>query len=68
MPKEKLESLVPFLEDVLNLSYRTVLKKAFDHAAILFDKRYGSDWRQSEEEFWENFEKKLVMDDGAIIK
>ena len=44
------------------------MKKAFDHVAILFDKRYGSDLRQSEEEFCENFEKKLVMDDGAIIK
>jgi DNA-binding response OmpR family regulator len=68
LPKEKLESLIPFLEDVLRLNYQSVWKKALDHVAVLFDKRFGSDWRKSEEEFWTDFEQKLAMEEGAIIK
>jgi len=68
LPKEKLESLIPFLEDVLKLNYQSVWKKALDHVAVLFDKRFGSDWRKSEEEFWTDFEQKLDMEEGAIIK
>lgn len=68
LPKEKLYSLVPFLEDVLKLSYQSTWKKAMDHVAALFDKRFGSDWRKSESEFWKDFEKSVSMEDGAIIK
>ena len=68
LPKENLGSLVPFLEDVLKLSYQSAWKKAFDHVATLFNSKFGSDWRKSEEKFWEDFEKTLTVDDGAIIK
>jgi len=34
----------------------------------LFNKRFGSDWRKSEEEFWEGFEEQLAVDEAAIIK
>jgi len=67
LPKDKLGALIPFLEDVLRLSYRSVWKKAFDHVATLFDQRYGSDWRTSETAFWDDFEKKLALEEGAII-
>jgi len=39
-----------------------------DHVVTLFDSRFGSDWRKSQAEFWHDFEKKVSMDDGAIIK
>jgi len=68
LPKEKLNSLVPFLEDVLRLSYQSVWQRALDHVATLFDSRFGSDWRKSELEFWNDFEKTLQMDEAAIIK
>jgi DNA-binding response OmpR family regulator len=68
LPKEMLKSLVPFLEDVLRLSYHSVWKNALDHVATLFNRRFGSDWRKSEKEFWDDFENKLSMDDAAIIK
>lgn len=67
LPKDKLGSLVPFLEDVLQLSYRSVWKKALDNVAKVFDSRYGSDWRTSEEAFWDDFEKRLSVNEGAII-
>ena len=68
LPKEKLGSLVPFLEDVLKLNYRSAWKKALDQVGTLFNKKFGSDWRKTEEGFWEEFEKKLTLDEGAIIK
>jgi CheY-like chemotaxis protein len=68
LPKEKLGSLSPFLEDVLKLNYQSVWKAALDHVATLFNKKFGSDWRKSEREFWEEFEKKLDLDDATIIK
>ncbi len=68
LPKDKLGSLVPFMEDVLKLDYHSMWRKAFDYVATLFDERFGSDWRKSEEAFWVDFEKKLTVDDAAIIK
>lgn len=68
LPKDKLGSLIPFLEDVLSLNYQSVWKKALDHVITVFDKRFGSDWRKSEQEFWDEFERKLSLDEAAIIK
>jgi len=68
LPKDKLGAIIPFLEDVLQLSYRSVWRKALDHVAKVFDSRYGSDWRTSEKAFWDDFEKKLSVENGAIIE
>ena len=68
LPKEKLGSLVPFLEDVLSLSYNSVWARALDHVAVLFDSKFGSDWRTTEQDFWEDFEQKLSVEEPAIIK
>ncbi len=68
LPKDKLGSLIPFLEDVLRLSYQSVWKKALVEVMTLFNKRFGSDWRRSEQEFWNEFEKKLSVDEGAILR
>ncbi len=68
LPKEKLGSLVPFLEDVMRLSYQSAWRKTLDQVASLFNKKFGSDWRTTEDEFWKEFEKKLTIDDGAILK
>jgi DNA-binding response OmpR family regulator len=68
LPKEHLGSLLPFLEDVLRLNYQSLWKKALDSVGTLFNKKFGSQWRKSEEEFWEDFEKRLELEEGAIIK
>jgi DNA-binding response OmpR family regulator len=68
LPKEKLGSLVPFLEDVLKLSYNSAWQKALDSVASLFTAKFGSDWRKSEADFWDEFEKKLSVEDAAIIR
>ena len=56
------------MEDVLKLNYRSVWGRALDQVAVLFNKRFGSDWRTSEQEFWEDFEKKLTVEEAAILK
>ncbi|AFM23619.1 response regulator [Desulfomonile tiedjei] len=68
LPKDFLRSLVPFLEDVLKLSYQSTWKKALDHIGVIFSEKFGSDWRKSEEHFWNDFEKKLSLDEPTIIK
>jgi DNA-binding response OmpR family regulator len=68
LPKEQLGSLSPFLADVLRLTYHSVWKKALDQVASLFNKKFGSEWRKTEHEFWEDFDKKLEVDEAAIIK
>ncbi len=68
LPKDLLPSLVPFLEDVLKLSYQSVWKRTLERVASLFDERFGSDWRKSEQEFWDEFQKNLILDKATIIK
>ncbi|MEW6347777.1 MAG: response regulator [Thermodesulfobacteriota bacterium] len=68
LPKQMLSDLVPFLEDVLRLDYQSVWKKALDHVGSVFNKSFGSDWRKSEEQFWDDFQKTLSVEEGAIIK
>jgi DNA-binding response OmpR family regulator len=68
LPKDMLASLVPFLEDVMRLSYQSMWKKALDHLGTLFTEKFGSDWRKSEETFWKDFQKTLSLEEGVIIK
>jgi DNA-binding response OmpR family regulator len=67
LPKEQLGALVPFLEDVLKLNYTTGWKKALDKADRHFKRKFGSDWRKSEQEFWADFEQKMTIEDPSII-
>jgi DNA-binding response OmpR family regulator len=68
LPKDMIDSLVPFLEDVMKLSYQSVWKKAFDVVGSMFDDKFGSEWRRSEEKFWDDFRKSLSLEDGVILK
>jgi DNA-binding response OmpR family regulator len=68
LPKDLLQSLIPFLEDVLRLNYQSTWKRALDHVAVVFNEKFGSDWRKSEEHFWNDFQKKLSLDEPIIIK
>jgi DNA-binding response OmpR family regulator len=68
LPKEKLGSLTPFLEDVLKLNYQSAWQRALDQVGTLFNRKFGSSWRKTEDEFWRDFEKKLTVDEATIIK
>ena len=68
LPKDDLDRIAPFLEDVLTLSYESTWKKILPRLARLFGKRFGPEWRQSEKEFWDQFEKDLEMKSATIIE
>ena len=67
LPKDHLAGLPEFLADILRLSYRSVWRKAFDDLLSIFDDRFGSNWRKSEQQFWTEFEKTLQVDEPVII-
>jgi len=68
VPKDELDNIAPFLEDVLTLSYRSAWKSLFAKLGHSFGARFGPDWRKSEEEFWDKFEKDLEVSESTIIE
>jgi CheY-like chemotaxis protein len=59
LPKEKLEEIVPFLEDILEeadglTGWGGLMNKLEGY----FTSRWGEFWKKSEEAFWKDFEKK----------
>jgi len=60
LPKEKLEEIVPFLEDILEeadglTGWGGLMNKLEGY----FNSRWGEFWKKSEETFWKDFEKKI---------
>jgi len=67
LPLEKLGSLIPFLEDVLKLEHQSAWERVIDQVENLFTKRFGSDWRKRQIEFWPGFETRLTMGQAGTI-
>ncbi|MDQ1238179.1 MAG: hypothetical protein QG577_364 [Thermodesulfobacteriota bacterium] len=67
LPKTHLGSIVPFLEDVLKLSQPSVWRKVISEVFALFDERFGSTWRKSEEDFWRDLENRLSLEEPVIM-
>lgn len=68
VPKDEIDNIAPFLEDVLSLSYESAWKKLLKKLGGVFGKHFGPDWRKSEEEFWTDFEKRLEVEHSTIIQ
>jgi CheY-like chemotaxis protein len=68
LPKDQLGKMVPFLEDVLELSYQSAWTRVFERLAGTFGEAFGPDWRQSEKEFWEEFDEEIGIHRSTIIK
>ncbi len=59
LPKEKMEEIVPFLEDILeSADGSTVWGRLMNKLEGYFATRWGDLWKKSEEKFWKDFEKK----------
>jgi CheY-like chemotaxis protein len=67
LPKNHLGKLAPFLEDVMALSYHSSWNKLFQKLGGQFGASFGAEWRKSEKEFWEQFEKEVGLQGGLII-
>ncbi len=68
LPKDQLGKLAPFLEDVLSLSYQSAWKSLFNRLGASFGKSFGPEWRKTEKEFWDKFDKELGISDSVIIQ
>jgi CheY-like chemotaxis protein len=68
LPKDQLGQVVPFLEDVLSLSYQSAWQTIMQQLGSSFGKRFGPEWRKTEEEFWKEFENTLDVKASAIIQ
>jgi CheY-like chemotaxis protein len=68
VPKDEIDNIVPFLEDVLSLSYESAWKKLFTRLGGVFGRQFGPDWRKSEKDFWDEFDKRLQIDRSTIIE
>jgi hypothetical protein len=59
LPKEKMEEIVPFLEDILeSVNGSTAWGKLMNKLEGYFTSRWGEFWKKSEEKFWKDFDKK----------
>jgi CheY-like chemotaxis protein len=68
LPKEKLGSLVPFLEDVLASDWIPGWRRVLERLGAFFDLRFGVDWHRSEAEFWQEFQQKVGSEKWTIIR
>jgi CheY-like chemotaxis protein len=68
LPKDQIVKMVPFLEDLLMLSYQSTWKSALSRLGGIFGSQFGQEWRKTEKEFWEKFEKDLEIKESTIIE
>jgi hypothetical protein len=68
IPKEKMMDIVPFLEDVLALSYRTGWKRVFEKLGGFFSTTFGKEWEKSEKTFWEEVSSGKYEQKPVILK
>lgn len=68
LPKDQIVKMIPFLEDVLLLNYQSTWKSALSTLGGVFGAQFGQDWRKSEKEFWDKFEKDLEITESTIIE
>lgn len=68
IPKEKMADIVPFLEDVLSLSYRRGWKRVFEKLGGFFNAQFGPGWRKKEEQFWESVASGEFEHEPVILK
>ena len=65
--KDQLPTVAAFVEDVLELSYRFGWRRSIEKLGGYFGKRFGPDWRKTEQQFWEQFEKGLEVEESTIL-
>ena len=68
VPKDEIDNIAPFLEDVLTLSYESAWAALFKRLGGVFGKHFGPDWRKSEQDFWADFERRLEIEHSTIIQ
>jgi CheY-like chemotaxis protein len=60
LPKQRLGTIVPFLEDVLTYEYGPVWKRILKDIEGIFSNAWGPYWRKPNDAFWTEFEAKIA--------
>ena len=68
LPKDHIVKMIPFLEDLLMLSYQSTWKSALSRLGGVFGAQFGQEWRKTEKEFWDKFERDLEITESTIIE
>jgi CheY-like chemotaxis protein len=68
IPKEKMADIIPFLEDVLSLSYRPGWKRVFEKLGGFFNAKFGPGWQKKEKQFWASVASGEFEHEPVILK
>ena len=57
LPKEEMVNIASFLNDILEAKEKgkNTWTRWYDRMGSFFEKRFGEDWKKSDQEFWEKF-------------
>ena len=57
LPKEEMINIASFLNDILEAKEKgkNTWTRWYDRMGSFFEKRFGKDWKKSDQEFWEKF-------------
>ena len=57
LPKEEMINIASFLNDILEAreKAKNTWTRWYDRMGSFFEKRFGDDWKKSDQEFWEKF-------------
>jgi hypothetical protein len=57
VPKEEMTNITTYLSDILEAKEagKNFWWRWLDRFAIYYDKKFGPDWREKDEDFWEKF-------------
>jgi DNA-binding NtrC family response regulator len=57
LPKEEMVNIASFLDEILEAKEKgaNTWSRWYDRMGSFFEKRFGNDWKKSDDEFWEKF-------------
>jgi CheY-like chemotaxis protein len=70
VPKDKITDIDIYLADIISAKEEGVEKhgKWFARLKPFFDKKFGKDWKKEHQEFWDDFDKKYIVDRDELDK
>jgi CheY-like chemotaxis protein len=63
LPKNHLDAIVPFLEEVLTNEYGPVWRRVLKQVEGVFSQTWGPYWRDPDADFWKEFEERIGSED-----
>jgi len=68
IPKEKMADIPEFLMDVLSLHHSGSLQKMFQRLGGFFNRQFGSQWMESETNYWQQVRSGKYQPKPVILK